>query len=45
MSLWSLVQENKVAVIVSCHSPIRYGSDDPIYTPEGKWSYECPALA
>jgi DNA polymerase-1 len=42
MSLWSLVQENKVAVIGELLRQFdpSYGSDDPIYTPEGKWSYE-----
>jgi DNA polymerase-1 len=42
MSLWSLVQENKVAVIGELLRQFdpSYGSDDPIYTPEGEWSYE-----
>ena len=42
MSLWNLVQENKAAVI---HGLLRrfdpsHGSDDPIYTPDGGWSYD-----
>jgi hypothetical protein len=39
--LWNLVQENKIAVIgelLRRFDP-SYGSDDPIYTPEGEWSY------
>jgi DNA polymerase-1 len=42
MSLWSLVQENNAAVIGELLRQFdpSYGSDDPIYTPEGKWSYE-----
>jgi DNA polymerase-1 len=39
--LWDLVQENKAAVIgelLRQYDP-SYGSDDPIYTPEGEWSY------
>ncbi len=41
MDLWNLIQENKAAVV---HALLRrfdpsYGSDDPIYTPEGEWSY------
>jgi DNA polymerase-1 len=42
MTLWCLVQENKGAVIgefLRRFDP-SYGSDDPIYTPEGEWSYE-----
>ena len=41
MLLWNLVQENKAAVIrelVRKFDPSQ-GSDDPIYTPEGEWSY------
>jgi len=39
---WNLVQENKVAVI---HHLLQrfdpsYGSNSPIYTPEGEWSYD-----
>jgi DNA polymerase I len=40
-TLWNLVQENKAAVIgelLRRFDP-SYGSDDPIYTPDGKWSY------
>ena len=39
--LWNLVQENKRAVIgelLRRFDP-SYGSDDPIYTAEGEWSY------
>src|SRR5262249_43494818 len=42
MTLWDLVQENKGAVIgelLRRFDP-SHGSDDPIYTPEGEWSYE-----
>ena len=41
MPLWNLVQENKAAVIgelLRRFDP-SYGSDDPIYTPDGEWSY------
>jgi DNA polymerase I len=41
MSLWNLVQENKAAVIgelLRRFDP-SYGSDNPIYTPEGEWNY------
>ena len=41
MALWNLVQENKAAVIgelLRRFDP-SYGSDDPIYTPDGEWSY------
>jgi DNA polymerase I len=42
MPLWNAVQENKAAVV---HELLRrfdpsYGSDNPIYTPEGEWSYD-----
>jgi DNA polymerase I len=40
MPLWNLVQENKAAVIgemLRRFDP-SHGDDDPIYTPEGKWS-------
>lgn len=40
--LWNLVQENKGAVIAGLlrqYDP-SYGSDDPIYTSEGEWSYD-----
>jgi DNA polymerase family A len=38
---WNLVQENKTAVIAGLLRQFdpSYGSDDPIYTPEGEWSY------
>ena len=42
MGLWNLLQENKAAVIgelLQRFDP-SYGSDDPIYTPEGEWSYQ-----
>jgi DNA polymerase I len=42
MPLWNLVQENKLAVIrylLERFDP-SYGSEDPIYTPDGEWSYE-----
>jgi DNA polymerase family A len=41
MSLWNRVQENKAAVIghlLQRFDP-SYGSEHPIYTPEGEWSY------
>ena len=41
LPLWNLVQENKAAVIgelLRQYDP-SYGSEDPIYTPEGEWSY------
>jgi hypothetical protein len=41
MRLWNLVQENKTAVVrelLRRHDPSS-GSEDPIYTPEGEWSY------
>jgi hypothetical protein len=41
MRLWNLVQENKAAVVrelLRRHDPSS-GSEDPIYTPEGEWSY------
>jgi DNA polymerase I len=40
--LWNLMQENKDAVIAGLlqqYDP-SYGSDDPIYTPGGEWSYD-----
>ena len=39
--LWNLVQENKAAVIRSLLRRFdpSHGSDAPIYTPEGEWSY------
>ena len=41
MPLWNLVQENKFAVIGELLRQFdpSYGSDDPIYTPDGNWSY------
>jgi DNA polymerase family A len=41
MALWNLVQENKTAVIQELLRQFdpSNGSDDPIYSPEGKWSY------
>jgi hypothetical protein len=41
MLLWNSVQENKAAVIgelLRRFDP-SYGSEEPIYTPEGEWSY------
>jgi DNA polymerase I len=41
MALWNLIQENKAAVVgelLRRFDP-SYGSDDPIYTPDGKRSY------
>jgi hypothetical protein len=41
MNLWNKVQENKPAVInylLRRFDP-SYGTDDPIYTPDGMWSY------
>jgi DNA polymerase I len=40
--LWNLVQENKATVIGALLRQFdpSYGSDDPIYTPAGEWSYE-----
>jgi DNA polymerase-1 len=41
MMLWNLVQENKAAVIQYLLREFdpSYGSSNPIYTPEGEWSY------
>ena len=42
MELWNLIQENKDVVVrelLRRFDP-SHGSDDPIYTPDGKWSYE-----
>jgi hypothetical protein len=39
---WNLVQENKAAIIgelLRRFDP-SYGDEDPIYTPDGEWSYE-----
>jgi DNA polymerase I len=40
--LWNLVQENKAAVVSNLLQKFdpSYGSDDPIYTAAGEWSYE-----
>jgi DNA polymerase I len=41
MSLWNAVQDNKAAVVgelLRRFDP-SYGSEQPIYTPEGEWSY------
>src|SRR5262249_17064969 len=39
--LWNLVQENKQAVIAELLRRFdpSYGSEEPIYTPDGEWSY------
>jgi hypothetical protein len=41
MHLWNLVQECKAAVITELLRRFdpSYGSEEPIYTPEGEWSY------
>jgi DNA polymerase I len=41
MPLWNLVQEHKAAVISALLKRFdpSYGSDEPIYTPDGEWSY------
>jgi DNA polymerase-1 len=41
MRLWNLVQENKAAIIGELLRQFdpSYGSAEPIYTPEGEWSY------
>ena len=41
LPLWNLVQENKAAVIGALLRRFdpSYGNEDPIYTPEGEWSY------
>jgi hypothetical protein len=40
-ALWNLIQENKAAVIGELLRQFdpSYGTTDPIYTPDGKWSY------
>jgi DNA polymerase-1 len=40
--LWNKVQDNKLKVIEHLRREFdpSYGSDDPIYTPNGEWSYE-----
>jgi DNA polymerase I len=42
MPLWNLVQENKAAVVGELLRQFdpSHNSDDPIYTPEGEWSYQ-----
>ena len=42
VTLWNLVQENKAAVISALLRQFdpSCGTDDPIYTPDGEWSYE-----
>ena len=42
MPLWNLVQENKAAVIAALMRRFdpSQGSENPIYSPEGGWSYE-----
>jgi hypothetical protein len=41
MELWNLVQENKAAVVGELLRQFdpSHGSEEPIYTPEGEWSY------
>ena len=41
MFLWNAVQENKATVVQHLLRKFdpSYGSDDPIYTPDGEWSY------
>jgi hypothetical protein len=42
MTLWNLVQENKAVVIgdlLRRFDP-SHGAENPIYTPEGEWSYQ-----
>ena len=42
MELWNLIQENKTAVVRALLRRFdpSHGSDNPIYTPDGEWSYE-----
>ena len=42
MPLWNLVQENKAAVVAHLLRQFdpSSGTEEPIYTPEGEWSYE-----
>jgi hypothetical protein len=42
VALWNLVQENKTAVIKELLRQFdpSYNDDDPIYSPEGEWSYQ-----
>ena len=41
MVLWNLIKENRAAVIGELLRQFdpSYGTDDPIYTPDGEWSY------
>jgi hypothetical protein len=41
IALWNLVQENKAAVVAELLRQLdpSHGSDNPIYTLDGKWSY------
>ena len=41
MKLWNLIQENKAAVVGALLRRFdpSHGSDNPIYTPDGEWSY------
>jgi hypothetical protein len=41
VDLWNTVQENKIAVIGELLRQFdpSHGDDDPIYTPDGEWSY------
>jgi DNA polymerase I len=42
VELWNLVQENRAAVVAELLRQFdpSYGSNYPIYAPDGKWSYE-----
>ena len=42
LPLWDIVQENKAAIIARLLQKFdpSSGSENPIYTPEGEWSYE-----
>ena len=42
LEVWNLIQENKSAIIQALLLKFdpSFGSDDPIYTPDGEWSYE-----
>jgi DNA polymerase-1 len=42
LALWNLVQENKAAVIAELLRQFdpSHGDDNPIYTPDGEWTYE-----
>lgn len=41
MLLWNLVQENKAAVVqyLLCRFDPSWGTETPIYTPDGEWNY------